>query len=84
MKRLHRRVLAGAGIAAVALLAAAAPAIAQDAEPTVKDVSDGLTLLGTQINLLWVVIGAVLVIFMRTTTSARHSVEGSRSGGSVA
>jgi ammonium transporter, Amt family len=61
----RRRLLAGAGIAAVALLATAAPAFAQDAEPTIEDVSGGLTLLGTQINLLWVVLGAILVIFMQ-------------------
>jgi ammonium transporter, Amt family len=64
-KRSTRRLVTGAGIAAVALLATAVPAFAQDAEPTVEDVSTGLTLLGTQINLLWVVIGAVLVIFMQ-------------------
>src|SRR5437868_1497694 len=62
--RLRRRIAAGAGIAAVALLATAAPAFAQD-EPTAKSVQDGLTLLGTQVNLLWVVLGAVLVIFMQ-------------------
>src|SRR5205809_96655 len=62
--RLRRRIAAGAGIAAVALLATAAPALAQDA-PTAESVSDGLTLLGTQVNLLWVVIGAVLVVFMQ-------------------
>ena len=62
--RLRRRIAAGAGIAAVALLATAAPAFAQD-EPTAKSVQDGLTLLGTQVNLLWVVLGAVLVVFMQ-------------------
>src|SRR3954453_17284625 len=62
--RLRRRIAAGAGIAAVALLATAAPAFAQD-EPTAKSVQDGLTLLGTQVNLLWVVLGAGLVVFMQ-------------------
>ena len=64
MTRLRRRISAGAAIAAVALLATAAPALAQD-EPTAESVSEGLTLLGTQVNLLWVVIGALLVIFMQ-------------------
>jgi Amt family ammonium transporter len=60
----RRRLLAGASIAAVALLATAAPALAQD-EPTAESVSEGLTILGTQVNLLWVVLGAVLVVFMQ-------------------
>jgi Amt family ammonium transporter len=63
--RLHRRALAAAGIAAVALLATAVPALAQDAKPTAESVNEGLTILGQQINLLWVVIGAILVIFMQ-------------------
>jgi Amt family ammonium transporter len=63
--RLRRRSLAVAGIAAVALLATAAPAFAQDAAPTADSVDKGLTLLGTQVNLLWVVLGAVLVVFMQ-------------------
>jgi ammonium transporter, Amt family len=65
VKRLHRRGLAAAGIAAVALLATAVPALAQDAKPTAESVNDGLTILGQQVNLLWVVIGALLVVFMQ-------------------
>jgi Amt family ammonium transporter len=39
-------------------------AFAQDA-PTVEGVSESVTDLGKQINLLWIVLGAVLVIFMQ-------------------
>ncbi len=46
------------------LVATAGPALAQTS-PTVESVDEGLSLLGTQINLLWVVIGAVLVVFMQ-------------------
>ena len=63
MTRLRRRLIAGAGIAAVALVAFAAPAFAQEA--TVEDVSGALTKQGQQMNLLWIIIGALLVIFMQ-------------------
>jgi len=43
----------------VAALVTAGPASAQDAPPTATEV------LGQQANLLWIVIGAVLVIFMQ-------------------
>ena len=52
-----RKALAGLGVAATALLAFPGVAGAQDADP--------VTSSGTQVNLLWVVIGAVLVIFMQ-------------------
>jgi len=39
-------------------------AFAQDA-PTVESVNDSVTGLGQQMNLLWIIIGAVLVIFMQ-------------------
>jgi ammonium transporter, Amt family len=63
--RLRRRAIAAAAIAAVALLGAATPAFAQTDGPTTESVNEGLTVLGTQINLLWVVLGAILVIFMQ-------------------
>jgi Amt family ammonium transporter len=48
------------GVAAMAM-----PAMAQERNPTVETLNEGLTVLGTNINLLWVVIGAVLVVFMQ-------------------
>ena len=48
------------GVALLATLWMVAPAGAQDTDPV-----EAVTLLGTQINLLWVVIGAVLVVFMQ-------------------
>ena len=53
-----RRALAGLGLLSAFVLLFAAPASAQEADEAVKA-------LGTQVNLLWVVIGAVLVIFMQ-------------------
>jgi Amt family ammonium transporter len=53
-----RKLLAGIGIVGALTLALATPAFAQDT-------ADPVTALGTQVNLLWVVIGAVLVIFMQ-------------------
>src|SRR5215211_7872442 len=59
----RRTAMAGAAVAIVAaVMAVAAPAGAQQAqqtEPTEVEV------LGMQVNLLWVVLGAVLVIFMQ-------------------
>jgi len=54
---LLRRVVPAAGLSAVALIATAAPASAQEADP--------VTLMGQQVNLLWIVIGAILVVFMQ-------------------
>ena len=51
--RLKRKVLIGS-IAVAGMLTIAAPAFAQD------DAADPVALLGTQVNLLWVVLGAVL------------------------
>jgi Amt family ammonium transporter len=59
-----RKLLVALGILGIVVLALAGPAAAQDA-PTAQSVQDGLDALGTQTNLLWVVIGAVLVIFMQ-------------------
>src|SRR5207247_8178458 len=49
----------------IALLAMSGTAFAQSDAPTVKTVDEAVKTLGTQTNLLWVVIGAVLVIFMQ-------------------
>jgi Amt family ammonium transporter len=56
MRTRLRRVAVGAGLVGASTLSAT-PAFAQDADP--------VTVLGNQVNLLWVVIGAVLVIFMQ-------------------
>ena len=53
-------VLVATAVALLASLWMVAPAGAQDADPL-----EAVTLLGTQVNLLWVVIGAVLVVFMQ-------------------
>jgi Amt family ammonium transporter len=55
--RLRQKALIGAGLAALTILALPGIAGAQAADP--------VQTLGTQVNLLWVVIGAVLVIFMQ-------------------
>ncbi|MGE0307397.1 MAG: ammonium transporter [Acidimicrobiia bacterium] len=60
-----KHLLVGTALTAVATLAMAGSAFAQDAEPTVTEVSDAVTSLGTATNLLWVIIGAALVIFMQ-------------------
>jgi Amt family ammonium transporter len=52
-----KKALVGFGVTSTALLAFPTIAGAQDADP--------VAVLGTQLNLLWVVIGAVLVIFMQ-------------------
>ena len=53
-----RRWLTGLGLAGASLVLMAGPAGAQEAgDPVVK--------LGQQVNLLWIVIGALLVIFMQ-------------------
>jgi len=55
-----RRVVPVLGLGAVVAVLAASPAGAQDAAPPTA-----VEVLGTQVNLLWVVLGAVLVIFMQ-------------------
>ena len=52
-----KRVLIGTGLVAGLLLLLAAPASAQEADP--------VSVLGQEVNLLWIVIGAVLVVFMQ-------------------
>jgi ammonium transporter, Amt family len=54
---LRRKAVTGLGVAALATLVAGGTAGAQEADAT--------TVLGQQVNLLWIVIGAVLVIFMQ-------------------
>ncbi len=44
------------------IMALAEPALAQDSEAAT---AESVTLLGTQVNLLWIVIGAALVVFMQ-------------------
>jgi len=55
---MKRKLLTAAGLLGLASLAMTGVAGAQEADPAV-------TALGQQLNLLWVVIGAVLVIFMQ-------------------
>jgi Amt family ammonium transporter len=57
---MRRKALTAAAIVGVLTLGAAAPALAAPAAAP-----DPVQTLGTQVNLLWVVIGAVLVIFMQ-------------------
>ena len=61
---MRRKALTALGLAGALVLAFPGVASAQDA-PTVETVSDGVTALGQQTNVLWIVIGAVLVIFMQ-------------------
>ena len=56
---MRRKLLLGVPLVGALVLAMASPAFAQEAEP------DPVTVLGQQVNLLWIVIGAVLVIFMQ-------------------
>jgi Amt family ammonium transporter len=53
-----KRAAAGLGLVTVLLVALGSPALAQEA-------SEDVVALGQQVNLLWIVIGAVLVIFMQ-------------------
>ena len=52
-------------VAGTALLLMSGVAGAQDAPPTIDDVNTAVETTATSLNLLWVVIGAVLVIFMQ-------------------
>jgi Amt family ammonium transporter len=56
--------LAAGGVLAASIVLAVTPAFAQDA-PTPESVDKGLTVLGQDVNLLWIVIGAALVVFMQ-------------------
>ena len=57
---MKRKLLAGAAVVMAMIGLTAVAANAQDIDP-----AQAVTDLGTQVNLLWVVIGAVLVIFMQ-------------------
>jgi Amt family ammonium transporter len=59
-----RKLLLGGTLAALAIGLTAAPAFAADT-PTVKTVDKAVSDLGSATNLLWIIIGAVLVIFMQ-------------------
>jgi Amt family ammonium transporter len=54
----------GLSLVVTSLFVLSGTAFAQDA-PTVESVNDSVTGLGQQMNLLWIIIGAVLVIFMQ-------------------
>ncbi len=62
---MRRKLAVAFGLGTTALLAMSGTAFAQSDAPTVKTVDEAVKTLGTQTNLLWVVIGAVLVIFMQ-------------------
>src|SRR5262245_26676407 len=61
---MRRKALVALGLAGALVVGLPVAASAQDA-PTVETVGQGLTSLGQQTSLLWIVIGAVLVIFMQ-------------------
>jgi Amt family ammonium transporter len=61
---MHRKALAALGLAGGLVLALPSAASAQDA-PTAESVQEGVTAFGQQTNLLWIVLGAVLVVFMQ-------------------
>jgi len=61
---MRSKAVVGLGLAAALVAALPGIAHAQDA-PTPESVNDAVTALGQQTNLLWIVIGAVLVIFMQ-------------------
>jgi ammonium transporter, Amt family len=62
---ISKKLLVGAGITTAITLLMTAPAFAQDAPPTIEDVAKSVSDVQTSNNLLWVVIGAALVIFMQ-------------------
>jgi Amt family ammonium transporter len=62
---LRKRLAVGAAVAVVGILLTSAPAFAQDEPPTVDSVQSALTTLTQTTNLMWIVIGAALVIFMQ-------------------
>ena len=62
---MRRKLAAAVGLGTTAFLAMSGTAFAQTDAPTIKSVSDAVTAQGQQMNVLWIVIGAVLVIFMQ-------------------
>ena len=63
MRRLTK--FASGALAAGVTTWLASPAFGQEEAPTVEGVAEGVTTLGQDVNLLWIVIGAALVIFMQ-------------------
>jgi Amt family ammonium transporter len=61
---MKRKLALTMSLAALAIIATPAAAFAQE-RPTLRGVSDAVTQQGLQMNLLWIVLGAVLVIFMQ-------------------
>jgi ammonium transporter, Amt family len=59
-----RKLAIAAGVGVVGSLAFGATAFAQDA-PTLEDVSETATSTVGNLNLLWIILGAILVIFMQ-------------------
>jgi Amt family ammonium transporter len=62
---MRAKLLAGSALALTALAVTAAPAFAQDAVPTPEELQTSINQVSVSTNLLWVVIGAILVIFMQ-------------------
>jgi Amt family ammonium transporter len=58
------KAVVGLSLVVTSLFVLSGTAFAQDA-PTVESVNDSVTGLGQQMNLLWIVLGAILVIFMQ-------------------
>lgn len=65
MKRKLLRVAVGLGSSLVLLGATTALAGAQDGPPTIESVQEQVTSVAGSTNLLWIIIGAALVIFMQ-------------------
>lgn len=60
------RLVTGAALAGAAVMAMAVPALAQEeAPPTVEELSEAINATNVSTSLLWIVIGAALVIFMQ-------------------
>lgn len=65
MSSTRRRFSSGLGLAAIASLALPTAAFAQDAPVTLKSLSDQVTTNGTNIDLVWIILAAILVVFMQ-------------------
>jgi len=66
-RSMRKKLLIGGLAIAAVTVAFAAPALAQEAVTTAEEVvePDPVTTLGQNVNLLWIIIGAALVIFMQ-------------------
>ena len=62
--RTSRKLLAASALIGAVVVIAAPAALAQDA-PTAESVQSGIDTLTQNVNLLWIVIGAALVVFMQ-------------------